>query len=66
MCYEHFHDCKYCSIHYQCVLPNKECPTVNFDVDMKMCIDCRKNLEILVEQFTFDEAMIKLRELNNE
>lgn len=41
MCYEKFHDCRFCKKHYLCDLSNFECPTVNFDLDMNICDDCR-------------------------
>ena len=45
MCYEIYHTCKYCDIHYHCELTNKLCPTVNFDADMNMCDKCGDELE---------------------
>ncbi len=60
MCYEHTHNCKYCSTHYRCALANKLCPTINFDKDKNMCDDCRKELEELVKKFDFEEALARL------
>jgi hypothetical protein len=65
MCYEHYHNCKYCKAHYRCALANKLCPTINFDADKNMCDSCRASLEELVEEMSFREAIAKLYELGS-
>jgi len=41
MCYQHFHNCKYCKNQYECKDANYICPTINNDVDRFMCIVCK-------------------------
>lgn len=64
MCYEHYHNCKYCNTHYICSLPNKQCPTVNFDKDKNMCDTCRSTLEEIIKDFELKDALRMLKEIN--
>ena len=66
MCSEHYHICKYCSEQYDCVLPTRSCPTVNFDADRNLCGDCRIKLEELINEFTFEDSLDLLKEQNGK
>lgn len=41
MCYQIYHQCRYCKNQYECALENYICPTINHDEDMEMCDLCR-------------------------
>ena len=41
MCYDLYHVCRYCNNQYECSLDNYICPTINRDVDERMCDICR-------------------------
>lgn len=41
MCFQLYHECKYCNNQYECSLPNYICPSVNHDEDEFMCDSCR-------------------------
>lgn len=55
MCYEHAHHCHRCDREYHCSIPNKLCPTVNFDADANLCDDCREVIERELAQMGDDE-----------
>ena len=64
MCYEHCHMCRSCKVLYDCILPNRQCPTVNFDQDKNLCNFCREELEKFITDATFEEALDLLRKSN--
>lgn len=50
MCYQHYHECSYCNLQYECELENYVCPTINYDEDRNMCDLCRVKLEQKLNQ----------------
>ena len=55
MCYQKYHDCKYCKNPYPCNVDDYVCPTINHDVNMYMCPDCEYRLEVKLEEVDIDE-----------
>lgn len=55
MCYQKFHQCKYCKTDYECRVDNYTCPTLNHDADMNMCPLCKIKLETLISSLTTEE-----------
>jgi len=53
MCYEHFHECRFCGKHYSCEIENSLCPTLNLDKDRNLCEDCREELEKLLRESNY-------------
>ena len=63
MCYLKFHECRFCDNEYTCYAPNNVCPTINADRDMKMCDECKEELERKIREYGFDVAMVTLEEI---
>jgi Zn finger protein HypA/HybF involved in hydrogenase expression len=50
MCYQKYHDCKYCKQPYTCDENDYTCPTINHDFNMDMCPACHDKLEEILEE----------------
>lgn len=56
MCYQKFHECRYCNNSYPCDENDYTCSTINHDVDMEMCPLCKNRLESKLEAIDLDEV----------